>query len=142
MKYLRSFNESMLREDVIDMMLEISDMGYKCSVDTKWTGDGEATRYGQDQWLPNQNYIQISIEGKKLNSGDVNNKIVYDEILSDINRIAGFLKSQGYEMADTTIPKRNGTGWESITLKEFNELVEDGTLDIGWTTQRFRFDKV
>ena len=34
MKYLRTFNESMAREDVIDMMLELSDMGYKCSVDT------------------------------------------------------------------------------------------------------------
>ena len=142
MKYLRTFNESMAREDVIDLMLEISDLGYKCSVDTKWSGDGEATAYGQDQWLPNKNYIQLLIVGRYLNDGDDMDRVKYSEILPTINRIAEFLKSEGYEMKDITISKIDGVGWEDVTLERFNELVEDGTLNQGWHQQRFVFNKV
>jgi len=136
---LITFNESMAREDVIDLMLEISDMGYKCSVDSKWSGSGEATAYGQDQWLPNKNYIQISIIGRKHGDYDKTN---YSEILPTINRIESFLKSEGYEMEDITIRSINGTGWDDITLKQLNDYVEDGTLDISWDKQRYIFNKV
>ena len=148
MKYLRTFNESMAREDVIDMMLELSDMGYKCSVDTKWSGDGESTDPGQDQWVSNQNYIQLLIVGRPMGDVGLNNvvkgydKVKYSEILPTINRIESFLKSEGYEMDDITVRSVSGTGWDDITLKQLNDYVEDGTLDIGWYQHRFLFKKV
>lgn len=142
MKYLRTFNESMAREDVIDLMLELSDLGYKCSVDTKWSGDGEATAYGQDQWIPNKNYIQLLIVGRYLDDPNVDvNRVLYDEILPTINRIAEFLKTEGYEMKDITISKIDGVGWEDVTLEKFNKLIEDGALTQGWHQQRFTFNK-
>lgn len=140
MKYLRTFNESMAREDVIDMMLELSDMGYKCSVDTKWSGDGESTDPGQDQWISNQNYIQLLIVGRPM--GDEGyDKVKYPEILPTINRIESFLKSEGYEMDDITVRSVSGTGWDDITLKQLNDYVEGG-MDIGWYQHRFLFKKV
>jgi hypothetical protein len=141
MKYLRTFNESMAREDVIDLMYEISDLGYKCSVDTKWSGDGESTDPGQDQWVSNQNYIQLLLVGRPM--GDEGyDKVKYSEILPTINRIESFLKAEGYEMDDITVSSINGTGWDNITLKELNDYVEDGKLDISWHQQRFLFNKV
>ena len=141
MKYLRTFNESMAREDVIDLMYEISDLGYKCSVDTKWSGDGESTDPGQDQWVSNQNYIQLLLVGRPMDDEGYD-KVKYSEILPTINRIESFLKSEGYEMDDITVSSINGTGWDHITLKELNDYVEDGKLDISWHQQRFLFNKV
>jgi hypothetical protein len=69
-------------------------------------------------------------------------KVKYSEILPTINRIESFLKSEGYEMDDITVRSINGTGWDNITLKQLNDYVEDGTLDIGWYQHRFLFKKV
>jgi len=45
-------------------------------------------------------------------------------------------------MDDITVNSINGTGWDKITLKQLNDYVEDGTLDITWNKQRFKFKKV
>ena len=45
-------------------------------------------------------------------------------------------------MDGITIGKRGGPGWEEITLKELNDLIEDGTLGTAWHIQRFVFNKL
>ena len=101
----------------------------------------ESTDPGQDQWVSNQNYIQLLLVGRPM--GDEGyDKVKYSEILPTINRIESFLKSEGYEMDDITVSSINGTGWDHITLKELNDYVEDGKLDISWHQQRFLFNKV
>lgn len=143
MKYLRTFNESLFNDDVIDLMLDISDMGYKCSVNTKWTGGGEATPPGQDSYTPHQNYIMVEIIGRDIEDDEFSsdNRIKYKEIMPTINRITEYLKTKDYHIEEITISRRGGPGWEDVSLEELNSLVEDGTLDLCFGPRRFKFQK-
>lgn len=123
MKYLKSFNESLISDDVIDMMLEISDMGYQCSVDFKWTGGGPS---GGD-YKPNQDNIQISIKHK----GRIG-KIIFREVMPTINRIVDYLSETGYQFEDEiTIRPEHRTGYEDVSLDTLNSMADRGYESMG-----------